>query len=238
MSKKPGIPGVGGVSGVKKVSRSVTHTPNKPKNKPNNKRGRPKGSRNRGGRNSFEAPDADHIRNENLADALFTKDTSIGMTPSMRRRLSAGVKRLQRKILQNMFKGKKGRREIQRAAEDEKARVHDMAKDHITSEVDELYMSDSYMGQRNALTKGGIYNGLSPGQQALLGEDAWPQIRIVIQSPKTRGIDIYNAGIQSHDAAEAAIGRTLQDLADSWDFIMDTAQTFQQLVDESDNNNN
>lgn len=233
-----GKSGSGGRAGVaaRAINKSVKNTPKpgstRDRRNRNNRNGR---NRNLGGRGRFNSSDPEVLKNERLADEMFTKDTVKGLTPSLQRRLSAGMKRLGKKIMENAFK-KNGRHEIQRYAEAEKARVHDMAKEHLSSEIDELYMSDSY-GPRNALTKGGIYNGLAPGQQALLGEHAGPAMRAAASNKNARGIDIYNAGYDSHDAMDA-IAQTLHDLADAYDLIMDQAQMFQHAVDQSSNDNN
>lgn len=130
-------------------------------------------------------------------------------------------------LVKDRYKGGKvGRARRRTEAQRERERVHSMARMNLDRDIDRFSTVDA--------NGDGI---LSPGQRGMLNQHVGPAMRSAARNPGARGSDLYKAADGSHASASDALGDLMHYFADSYDFIMDVAQTFTQLAQDANSDN-
>lgn len=206
-----GMGGRGGRSTARRATRSASRS-----------RSRTNRTRNRNQNKVQESRDAQNLQSE--TSQAFDDAASVAGNLGSRLR---GVGRNLNKLVKDRWKGgKAGRANRRTEAQRERERVHEIAKQNLDNDLKRFTDVDP--------NGDGI---LSPGQRGMLNLDAGPAMQNAARYPNARGADLYKAGIESHEAAQDALGELLRQLADSYDFIMDVGQTFSQLAQDANNDN-
>lgn len=168
-------------------------------------------SRNRG-RGSTEANARD--------DAALEAEIQSGFDSI--RQSSVGRKMV--KLVRDRYKrGAAGRRLRRTEAQRERDKVHTMARKDLD---DRIYKSTDLDDMGNGKTLNGM-------QRYIIDNDVGPAMSNAARNPMNRGIDLYNAGIKSNDNALDYVTDIMRSWADSYDFVMDVAQTYTQMVQDA-----
>lgn len=215
MAKGGGRGGMGGRGG-RSAARRATRSASRSRSRTN--RSRSRNTQNR----AQESRDAQNLQSETTQ--AFDEAANVAGRVGSRLR---GVGRNLNKLVKDRYKGGKAGRATRRTeAQRERERVHEIAKQNLDNDLKRFTDVDP--------NGDGI---LSPGQRGMLNLDAGPAMQNAARFPNARGADLYKAGIESHEAAQDALGDLLRQLADSYDFIMDVGQTFSQLAQDANNDN-
>lgn len=135
-----------------------------------------------------------------------------------------GVGRKMAKLIKDRYKRGRVGRELRRTeAQRQRDVVHAMARRKLD---DDIFHSTDLDDMGNGKTLNGL-------QRYIIDNDVGPAMSNAARSPHARGIDLFNAGVKSNGDALDNVASIMRSWADSYDFVMDVAQTYTQLVQDA-----